>query len=78
MSLLPIENNSEYYKQQYKNKDIWIETIEKENKKLKAFYDYWSDLYGQGLEIANWHLNGDLEPFDDFFDSAEDEMAKIE
>lgn len=36
----------------------------------KAFFDYFFELYGQGLEIANWHQNGDLEPFDDFFESA--------
>ena len=35
--------------------------------KFKAYFD---DLYGQGLEIANWHLNGDLEPFDNFYDAA--------
>ena len=35
--------------------------------KFKAYFD---DLYGQGLEIANWHQNGDLEPFDNFYESA--------
>lgn len=40
----------------------------------KAFYIYFKNLYGQGLEIANWHQNGDLEPFDEFFESAEMEM----
>ena len=34
------------------------------------FKDYFDDLYGQGLEIANWNLNGDLEPFDNFYDAA--------
>ena len=28
----------------------------------------WS-FYGMGLEVANWHLNGDLHPLDDFFES---------
>jgi len=28
----------------------------------------WS-FYGKGLEVANWHLNGDLEPLDHFFES---------
>lgn len=36
----------------------------------KAFYDYFFELYGQGLEIANWHQNGELEPFDVLFESA--------
>ena len=39
---------------------------------LKAFYDYWCELYGQNLEIANWHQNGSTEPFDNFFDNAEE------
>lgn len=37
---------------------------------LYSFYNYFKDLYGQGLEIAHWHLNGDLEPFDNFFEDA--------
>ena len=36
----------------------------------KKFYEYWADFYGTGLEIANWHLNGSTEPFDNFFDAA--------
>jgi hypothetical protein len=27
-------------------------------------------MYGKGLDIANWHLNGALEPFDNFYESA--------
>ena len=37
---------------------------------LIAFKEYFKDLYGQGLEIANWHQNGELEPFDNFYESA--------
>lgn len=48
--------------------------LEEKTKKLQAFYDYWAELYGKGLEVANWHMNGDLELFDDFFDSAEEWM----
>lgn len=36
----------------------------------KKFYEYFEDIYGDGLEVANWHLNGDLEPLDNFIDSA--------
>lgn len=25
--------------------------------------------YGTGLEVANWHLNGDLEPWDKFYNA---------
>ena len=38
--------------------------------KLKRFKECFDDLYGQGLEIANWHQNGSLEPFDNFYESA--------
>ena len=44
---------------------------------LINFKKYWDSLYGQGLEIANWHLNGTTEPFDNFFDSAESEMQGV-
>lgn len=50
-----------------------LERLLKEIRALSAFKDYFSDLYGQGLEIAKWHLNGDTEPFDSFYDSALDE-----
>ena len=40
--------------------------------KALEFKDYFDDLYGKGLEIANWHLNGELEPFDSFYESAND------
>ena len=45
-----------------------------EVRRLQAFYDYFSELHGTGLEVANWHLNGETEPFDEFFESAEQEM----
>ena len=43
--------------------------------RLKRFKAYFDDLYGDGLEVANWHLNGKLEPFDNFYESAIEEMA---
>ncbi len=61
--------------------DRVVEHLQSENTRLKAevnqykeFKNYFDSLYGQGLEVANWHLNGSLEPFDNFFDSAVDEM----
>ena len=36
------------------------------------FKEYFDGLYGQGLEIANWHQNGELEPFDNFYENALD------
>ena len=39
-------------------------------KTFLEFYEYWSSLYGQGLEIMNWHQNGEPESFDNFYESA--------
>lgn len=44
-------------------------TVE-ELKEARKFKKYFDDLYGEGLEVANWHQNGDLEPFDTFYESA--------
>jgi len=51
-----------------------VDRVIAEYKQLQAFYNYFSKLYGQGLEIANWHQNGDLELFDNFFESAEESL----
>jgi len=45
--------------------------LESKNKRLQEFYDYFANLHGNGLEVANYHLNGATEPFDNFFDEAE-------
>lgn len=44
---------------------------------LEAFKGYFDSLYGEGLEVANWHQNGNAEPFDSFYDAAMDEYNKI-
>lgn len=49
-----------------------IEELTEENRRLKAFKEYFDGLYGKGLGIASWHLNGALEPFDIFYDSAQE------
>lgn len=35
--------------------------------------------YGREAEVANWHLNGDLEPWDEFYDekSTGDELSDL-
>ena len=53
-----------------------VDRLEKEIKALVAFKEYFSDLYGHGLEVANWHENGALEPFDNFYESAEEEYER--
>lgn len=47
-----------------------------EVRRLQRFKAYWDDLYGQGLEIANWHQNGETEPFDNFYDGAVIQMEE--
>ena len=47
-----------------------IAELEKELKGLREFKEYFDDLYGTGLEIAGWHLNGELESFDSFYEEA--------
>lgn len=47
-----------------------IEEQRRELAALKAFKSYFEDFYGTGLEVANWHENGSLEPFDAFFENA--------
>lgn len=56
----------------YEDTGITPEEVEE----LKAFKAYFDDMYGKGLEVANWHLNGDLEPFDNFYENAIDERSK--
>ena len=46
-----------------------VETFEIAIKAIK-FKEYFDEMYGKGLDVANWHLNGELEPFDNFYESA--------
>lgn len=41
---------------------------EKAERVLDALFSF----YGQGLEVVNWHLNGDTEPLDNFIDDNSD------
>lgn len=43
-----------------------------ECREAKRFKEYFDELYGIGLEVANWHQNGNTEPFDNFYDAAID------
>jgi len=45
-----------------------------ELQRLNRYKAYWDELYGQGLEVANWHQNGKTEPLDSFLDDAESEL----
>ena len=37
---------------------------------VEKFKEYFDELYGKGLEVYGWHLNGDPEPFDNFYEGA--------
>ncbi|HHV99959.1 MAG TPA: hypothetical protein GXX36_10405 [Clostridiaceae bacterium] len=39
-------------------------------RKAREALDYWRELYGIGLEVLNWHMNGNTEPFDSFYDNS--------
>lgn len=84
------EMNAELEKLRDKNNRTekhWREKIIKHREKLKelrfvntalqAYKDYMTALYGEGYQVANWHLNGDLEPLDTFLDSAEAEYEAV-
>lgn len=36
----------------------------------KKFYEYFNDLYGEGLAVYGWNLNGTPVPLDNFIESA--------
>lgn len=59
------------------NEDInyLIEQVDK-MQKLEKFKQYFDELYGQGLEIVNWHMNDDTELFDNFYESAVEHMEE--
>lgn len=50
-----------------------ISELRQKNIALQAYKNYMDEMYGQGYSVANWHLNGDLEPLDTFLEEAEAE-----
>lgn len=51
-----------------------INRLKAEIERLNKFKSYFDDLYGKGLTVANWHLNGETELFDSFYEVAIKEM----
>ena len=45
-----------------------------EIKRLQKFKAYFDSLYGCNLEVLGWHENGDVVDFDEFYDSAMEDM----
>ena len=64
---------TDVYSRQCSELDAYKEigTVE-ECREAKRFKEYFDELYGIGLEVANWHQNGNTEPFDNFYDAAID------
>lgn len=67
------EFEEDYLKSNWSRMDLFlaekVRLQQKEIDNLKIFHSYFRELYGEGLEVANWHKNGDLESFDNFYDS---------
>ena len=51
-----------------------IERLMEANIKLEKFKSFFDELYGKELGVSYWHLNGDIEPFDTFYELAIAEM----
>ena len=60
------------------NGRVKITYLNKQVEELSKFKKYFDELYGQGLEIANWHENGELESFDSFYENAVEYMNEGE
>lgn len=51
-----------------------INRFKAENKRLQKFKSYFDSLYGIGLDVEGWHENGNTISFDEFYDSAIEDM----
>lgn len=47
-----------------------VESIRYEFARMRRFVEYFRELYGTGLEVSGYHLNGGMKDFDEFFDEA--------
>lgn len=60
-----------------RNEDELTLNEREELEALRAFKSYFDDcMVGQSLNIENFHMNGELEPFDNFYASAMEEYHK--
>jgi hypothetical protein len=54
-----------------------LQSLRLRNKQLEAFYDYFTALSDEGLEIMHWHANGTPESLTTFYDDAVELMTGI-
>ena len=58
--------------------DLTVETVDTllaalrpvSREPLEKFKEYFDDLYGKGLEVYGWHMNGEAKSFVDFYEDA--------
>ena len=49
--------------------EVCHEAADKIDRLERVVREIWESLYGQNMQVANWHQNGELEPMDTFFES---------
>ena len=52
----------------YEVVEVYSDTEKRSAMIEQKLRDIIDTLYGQNLYVANWHLNGDLKPIDEFFE----------
>lgn len=59
-----------------KRPNMSLEEFSRDNEiaQLRRFKKYFDELYGEGLQVTNWHTNGDTEMFDTFYEAAQEYM----
>ena len=68
--LTKIKKAIAYFEDAIRESDDIISECSEALRKAREALDYWRELYGIGLEVLNWHMNGDIETFDSFYDSS--------
>ena len=68
--LTKIKKAIAYFEDAIRKSDDIISECSEALRKAREALDYWRELYGIGLEVLNWHMNGDIETFDSFYDSS--------
>lgn len=60
--------SSEDYRETFKMAATALRPVSREP--LEKFKEFFDDLYGKGLEVYGWHMNGEAKSFDDFYEDA--------
>ena len=68
--VLDLFDTIEALQQENEQLQAQVARVKKVLRKVREALDYWRELYGIGLEVLNWHVNGYIETFDSFYDSS--------